>query len=201
MGVGTDRIVYSLLDQFQKGVSIPAFCVAISNRFEDTDAILKDLALRRWLEPGSAEGVWLDVIGRIVGLPRPGNEIPVSETFTYRLQTDPNDPAKGFSSLASPGTGGKYQTIAGVTDGTLVDDDVYLQYLEAKILTSVGQTTVLDIFRYIKTAFGVTAKVIRPKAGFVNIELDDPILPYERRMLVRYAPVGAGIDIEILNWP
>lgn len=201
MGVSTDRAIYSLLNQFQKGETITAFFIAILNRFEDTDAILKELALKRWLEPGSAAGVWLDVIGRIVGLPRPGNEIPVSETFTYRLQSDPNDPAKGFSSLAAPGTGGKYQTLEGVTDGTLVDDDLYLQYLEAKILASVGRTTVLDIWRYINAAFGVTAKITRPKAGFVNVELDDPILPLERRMLVKYAPVGAGIDIEILNWP
>ena len=202
MGRLTNEAIYSILNQFSESESILSFFVSICNRFEDTDAILKDLALKRWLEPDSAEGGWLDNIGKIVGLyPRPGIEIPDSETFTYRLQTDPNDPAKGFSSLASPGTGGKYQTLAGVTTGALVDDETYFQYIEAKILASIGQTTVLDIYRYILNSFGVTCKVTRPNAGFVNIELDSAIPSYERRMLVKYAPVGAGVDIEILNWP
>jgi hypothetical protein len=199
MGRLTDEAIYSLLNQISGSETILAFFTAICNRFEDTDSILKELALKRWLD--SAGGVWLDNIGKIVGLPRPGNEIPASETFTYRLQTDPNDPAKGYSSLASPGTGGKYQTVAGVTDGTLVDDILYLQYIEAKILASIGQTTVLDIYRFIVNAFNVTAKISRAKAGFVDVELDSAIPSHERRMLVKYAPVGAGDTISILNWP
>lgn len=207
MGSRFDTALDGLLLQFKKaeeeeaiGFTIPKLLAAIEARFEDSDAMLYALAFGRWLD--TAAGIWLDQIGNIVGIyPRPAKLIPAETTFAYRKLTDPGDPLKGFGSLAAPGTGGHFETIAGVSSGELVNDETYRQYIRAKIIAVAGNTSIPAIWAFINKAFGVNPKVTRPKPGFVEVELDVAIAPHERRILVDQAPIGAGIDITITNWP
>lgn len=204
MGSRLDTALDGLIRQLKRdepiGFTVPKLLAAIAARFEDSDAMLYALAFSRWLD--SAAGVWLDQIGNIIGVyPRPAELIPAETTFTYRALLDPEDPLKGFGSLAVPGSGGHYETIAGVSSGELVDDDKYRQYIRAKIVANAGNTSIPAIWTYINKAFGINPIVTRPAPGFVEVELDVAIAPHERRILVDQAPIGAGVDITIKNWP
>jgi hypothetical protein len=204
MGSRLDTALDGLLRQFKRdeavGFTIPKLLAAIEARFEDTDAMLYALAFSRWLD--TAIGIWLDQVGNIIGIyPRPAKLIPAETTFAYRKLTDPGDPLKGFGSLAAPGTGGHFETIAGVSSGELVDDETYRSYLLAKVIAVSGNTSIPSIWTFINKAFGADPIVTRPKPGFVEVELDVAIAPHERRILVDQAPIGAGVDITIKNWP
>src|SRR5512133_111299 len=65
-----DRAAARLLQQYRDGASIPALVRALSGGLQQVEDVLWDIRLRRAVS--AAEGVQLDVLGRIVGQPREG---------------------------------------------------------------------------------------------------------------------------------
>ena len=96
-----------LLDLLKALVDIPA---------GDVKAALIQLLKRLGIDAMS--GVQLDLIGRIVGRPRPDAFDPIlvqGAFFTFRDTADPNDPDLGFDALV--GVGSNTFTLLGLDDG------------------------------------------------------------------------------------
>lgn len=68
MGARLNRALSRIPDEFKDQPMYRQLMTAIVNRMEETDTIIADLATMRWID--SAEGVWLDTVGEIIGIPR-----------------------------------------------------------------------------------------------------------------------------------
>lgn len=198
MSVKGEKMKSRLLDQFQVSTKLKALLDVINARFDDSDAVLDYLLYYRFLD--TASGVWLDVIGVILGVfPRPFEE-QSDNIFTYKGVGDLDDATLAFADVTQT-TGGSYQSINGLQTTTPVDDDTYRALLKAKIFSSYVEPTIPNVYLFIKRAFGIESTVTVPTPGTVEIEIASALTPYQRRLLVQYAPVGAGYGVAITNWP
>lgn len=195
-----DVALERLLNQFEDAdESIIEIFRAIFNRIAEVDALLEGLLLYRWLD--TAEGVWLDVIGTIVGISRPAESVSPSIIFTYKSIGDPNDPNKGYGTLPQTNSVGLYNSVFGLSTNQPANDDEYRQRIKAKVaVTGVG-VAYPDIYRFIRNTFNVEPHLSSPYTGRVEIELDSWISNQDRFFLIESVPVSAGIEIEIMNWP
>lgn len=199
MGFRLDTAYDELLDQFRNSTGILSFLEAVFNRIEDTDQVLADLLTKRDLE--SAEGVWLDYIGAIVGFPRFAEYIPAENTFTVKDDPfDPDDQDLGFADGPPITYGGYFQTINGtqVTDGTLADDDTYRTFLKAKIASTNASPSLPSIGRFITKAFAIDFTITVPVKGYIVIELESGVSPDVRFAIKRFAPVAGGVDLYVV---
>jgi hypothetical protein len=197
VGATTNRALNLLFSQFESSVNLIEWYKAYLNRAEEIDAILIDLATRRWLD--TAEGVWLDDIGDIVGIPRFFVEEDPGNIFTFADSAGQTSTTQGFGD--GDGTGGVWQDMNGTFTSVLIDDDTYRIWIKTKILITDMVGTPDDIYLFIKEAFDDTTSVVTTSdpAGKILVELDTPLTIAERAQLVRYAPRIAGFSIEITN--
>jgi hypothetical protein len=193
MSIVTEQALSRILNQFIDGPNIVNLFVAILNRFEDSHAMLLELLVHRFLD--TAEGVWLDYIGDIVGVARPFEPILGDNIFTFKSIGEADDPDKGFGSTSNPLIGGVFQSITGAVTDTLADDDTYRLYIKAKAQVSFARGTVQDVWRLVDFVFPTLTdiNVTSPNIGEVKV-LTTPILEaFERKLIEKYAPVAAGI--------
>lgn len=199
MGFRLDTAYEELLNQFQDAPGILSFLEAVFNRVEDTDQLLADLLLKRDLE--TAEGVWLDIIGAIVGYGRPAEYILDDNIFTFVDQsTDPSDPAKSFADDSPATYGGYFQDLDGVhpANAELVGDDDYRVLIKAKIAATNSAPSLPAIGRFISESFGIGFAIAVPVAGYIVIELDAGTEPIVRFAIRKFAPVMGGVDLYVV---
>lgn len=192
-----DDLKDGILNSQSDGINWTAIVEWMADEFQDViDAGLYLLAMT-WLD--TAEGVWLDRIGDLVGLKRPGNEELV-RIFRTRATTDPvYDPDHGFAN-ASGTIGGYLGGRWGITTDGLVDDDTYRDLLRCKIAATNADASVPGIARFVYNSFGLTCTVVaNPRQ--VLIELDGTFDLRQRRYIETYAPIVAGVDCRVINFP
>lgn len=194
-----DTALERLLNQFADATDVKELLKAIFNRVAEADTLLEGLLLNRWID--TAEGVWLDILGDIVGVDRPVGEVDPTIIFTYRAVSDVNDPDKGYGTLPQTNLVGRYSSVNGLPTGQPATDDVYRQLIKAKIATTNSNVAFPDIYNFIYQTFEITAHLSSPYVGRVEVVIDEYLSNAERRFLVNYAPVAAGVEIEIVNWP
>jgi predicted DNA-binding transcriptional regulator AlpA len=194
-----DTALQRLLNQFEDAEDMIELFRAIFNRIAEADALLEGLLLNRWLD--TAEGVWLDIIGAIVGVPRPAGEVDPSIIFTYRAETDVSDPNKGYGTLPQVNAVGLYNSLFGLSTNEPASDDEYRQRIRAKVAVTGAGVSYPDIYRFIRDTFEVEPHLSSPYVGRVEVELEEWISNRNRLFLVESAPVSAGVEIEITNWP
>ncbi len=86
-----------ILDQFKDRPKMLAMLEAIFDRVDNIEDVLIYLRDYRGLE--TAEGVWLDIIGDIVGIERPPLEQGYATIFAFKdTEDDLDDPHKGLTS-------------------------------------------------------------------------------------------------------
>jgi len=193
----TALMLSRLLDQFAVSSKLHALLVAIGERFDDGDAMIADLLSSRWID--TAGGVWLDTLGIIAGVARPyAEQTPI---FTYRAVGDAENPDKGYSSLADPTSGGKYATSRGLPSATLADDETYRRRIRAKFNAARVAPSIPSIYSWVIATFGDVVDAIESTPGAVVITLSEYLTYSDRVTLRDFAPVGAGIDLVIANWP
>ena len=84
-----------MLKQFRSSTNWQKLFTAIAERFDNQLDVIESLRDYRGLE--TAEGVWLDIIGDILGCPRPNAEQPYSTIFAFKdAEEDLDDSFKGF---------------------------------------------------------------------------------------------------------
>ena len=115
-------------------------CLAPMNDLNDT---IDDLVSNRFID--QAAGVWLDVIGEIVGYPRPrGQALDENQLFAFEGTT-----GEGFGSATDPNVGGywnslQYERIRYQP----VPDTLYRRLLKAAIIVREGNASIENINRF-----------------------------------------------------
>jgi hypothetical protein len=193
MGIRTDTAIARILNQFVDGYNFVELFRRILYRFEDSEDILLNLAVHRFID--TAEGVWLDYIGDIVGVPRPFEPIPDDEIFTFKAKGETDDPDKGFGSTSNPLIGGVFQTIDGVTTDVPASDETYRLYIKAKASITFDRGTVQDIWKLVDFLYPTLTdiNVTSPNVGELKIETTPLLTSFERRLVEKFAPVVAGV--------
>lgn len=202
MGALTERIKSRLLDQQRDGDDWDNFLSIIAAEFEEIIDLLVDLSTLLWKD--TATGVWLDRVGEIVGVTRPAEE-EVDNIFTV---CDTGDPDETGDSLhcwgddSAPQQGGYVWDDYGVLLGGTVDDDDYLEWIDAKIYATNADASIPGLEAYVLNCFGVVADVSTPTPGDVLIEL--PSSGYnlrQKRYMEIFCPAMAGINVTFSGWP
>jgi hypothetical protein len=158
--------------------------------------ILNYLATKRWLD--TADGVWLDEAGDIVGIERLAQE-EIDNVFTIRGASQSNVDSKGFSGLAQPRTGGHFQGFSPLMTSTYFDDDVYRNWVQAKAGATFTDATHDDIYDFVKTLLGVHTIVRTTGTREDTIQLTSPLSQGTRARLRLLAPTAAGIRLIVKN--
>jgi hypothetical protein len=200
MGARATKAISRLLNQFTDGPNWLALLTAFMARPEDTDIVLEGLLLERTID--TAEGVWLDQVGDIVGYPRPAEEVGDSGIFTLKAVGDADNSAQGLSSLGAL-DGGVLTSLVGLPTGNTASDTVYRQYLYGKVRATYSGSGYADVFTFIDFVFGTgtCSAVTSDDVGVVKIELATSLSGAERRIVEQLAPRSAGVELYIANWP
>jgi hypothetical protein len=173
------------------------------NELDTLEAIFENLRDDTTLE--TAAGVWLDVIGDIIGLERPHREQPTATIFACKpTEADVDDPYKAFDNA---GTGGYFQTRKGLeylADPTeKKTDSEYRKMIQAKIQANIADGTVPDIYNYLVTGReldgDLTIDTVVGRAD-VSIVPSDVFTQLERYLLDLIGPHSAGTEIYVKNW-
>lgn len=200
MGTRQDQAVGRLLNQFHRSINIINLIKALVARLEDGDDILGDLATMRWIS--TAEGVWLDEAGEIIGIER-FYEADDDNIFTYKdAFPGVDDPALGYSALPAPGAGGRYMSENGLFLPTKIDDDEYRKWIYVKAFVTGKAGKYNDIYNFIKLAFDdLESNVTLGGTRKIHVEIATALTQNERIQLVNFAPVSSAVSIDIINWP
>ena len=198
MSARSNKAVGRLLNQFSDVDNWDSILTAFAARLDDTDIVLEGLLLYRTLD--TAEGVWLDNVGVIVGYPRPPKEVADAGIFTLKAIGESDVPAQGLSSLFLL-DGGVLTSLDGLPLDELATDTTYRKYLKGKILVTYSDSTPADVYTFVNSVFTIGCSVTSPAVGEVEIEIDSALTGAERRIVDLLAPRSAGISLIISNWP
>jgi hypothetical protein len=190
------QMLSELLNQFEDKQQMINLFTALVQRFDDTRSMLDRLYIERIID--DATGVWLDDIGRIVGMERLYVQLDPSDVFTYRLRTDTNDPSKGYSGQGIPKTGGRYGSIHGLFTDTPVSDTIHRGWIKWKIDVRNKIESIPTIYEFIDDRFGYHSVISVPQVGRVRVEVPIASSTSERFLMKRYMPLAAGIELELL---
>lgn len=143
-----------LLEQFSNSDNLRATIDLLIA--EMTEAQVAIFELIDSFDLDDAEGVWLDIIGRHVGLPRPMVNAGLFDFFGYSGAPSP----LGYGTDTDPGVGGKYLSKFGDTSGVVaMTDGEYRANIRAKIIRNRGSAdpeTMLEIIRVVLPSPGMT---------------------------------------------
>lgn len=202
MGQRINKALGRLLNQFQDGTNLPALLEALVARLEDTDIVLEGLLLERTID--TAEGVWLDQVGDIVGYERPAKQKADNLVFTLKAVGDPDVDSQALSSIGGADMDGGYLSgVNGIPLTEYADDSDYRNWLKGKVRATYTDATIPAIFLFVDFVFGdgTCSNVSNLAIGQVGIELATTLTRAERLVLEALAPRSAGVTIEITNWP
>lgn len=197
MGQLTEDLKRGILNQSSDGPNWDAVVEWMAEEFEEVMEVSIYLLTLTWLD--NAEGVWLDRIGRIVGVTRPQDE-ELIRVFRVRGASDPwYDENHGFAD-STASIGGYLSGRWGVPKEGLVDDDVYREIIRAKIAGTNADASVPGIARYVEAAFGLTCTVTAANR-VVKVELNGAFDLRQRRYIEHFSPRLAGVGFSVSNWP
>ncbi len=198
MGTTTDTAIDRLLNQFSDSPNLINLITKILLRMEDSNDMLSDLATKRVLDV--ATGIWLDQIGDLVGITRPYQEVSDDYIFTYKGIGDPDNINKAYAGIPVT-TGGYYQGLNGVFTGDLVDDTTYRLYIYAKIFVTNSRCGIADIYQFVLSLFAVELDIVNDSTRHLNLTIRATfsLTQGERRFILKYAPISAGISVDFTN--
>jgi hypothetical protein len=197
MGARLNTALSRVMSQFVNSKRYVELLRTIVERIEDTDALLADLATKRWLD--TAEGVWLDMIGVIIGIPRFFEEHQ-GPFFTYKsAYPGVDDPTLAYSQLPAPATGGRYQSVFGIDTDQFISDADYRKWLKAKAKSTKSAGTLADVYTFVKEALDVETTVTLGGTRLIKIVPDTPLSSWKQARIRQWAPVNSGIDLQIVN--
>jgi len=185
-----------LLNQFQNRPKWLAFLAVLFARMQDSDDMIVELATKRHID--TAEGIWLNQVGEIIGLVRPEAFESDDYIFTYKDIGDPDDVDKAFATVPAT-TGGKYQdALGGLTiDGVPMADDDYRQAIKGKAWTTGKFGSLKNITLFCREVFGFEADVTSPITGFVLVTPREYITAQQKWLTELLAPLIAGVTIRV----
>jgi len=176
-----------LASQFKDSENLRGMLSAHLLEYEDLDIAYEDLAEDRYLD--TAQGVQLDGIGEIVGLPRPVAPIDLVGVFGFI----DDETAQGFGTLANSDTGGNFVSLGTATQP--IGDDLYRTLLRVKIQVNKTAMTNEDVISIISFAFGgILVRYILITNTKPTYEIGKILTQFEIDVILPLIPVMIGID-------
>lgn len=189
-----------LIQQYRDKPNLAALISSFADEIDALRDVGADLFLKRAID--TAEGVQLDVVGKIVVLDRPYLDQDIDDAFEIGSIAEipaPDDYEQiaydamhGISALGRPDVGGRLLSLSPEA-GVLVDDDLYRRHIRAKIIRNTTDGTIPSLIRYFSFVFDAVVTIL-PGAGVVDIGIDRPISVRERA-LVDGVPLAAGVRV------
>jgi len=185
-----------LLSQFRDRPKWISYLSVLFARMQDSDNMIYALATERHID--TAQGVWLDQVGEIIGFVRPEAYVEDDYIFTYKDIGGPDDVNKGFATIPAT-TGGKYQDVDGglTYDGIPMSDDDYRQAIKGKAGNTKKLGTLKNITLFCRDVFGYEADVTSPITGFVLVTPREFITAQQKWLTELLAPLIAGVTIRV----
>lgn len=190
---------FEILDTVQSQYSASPIIHALIKGFNDLENADPDIKLlfEKMVDPDTAEGVGLDVWGRIVALERGLTPIDDMQKFI------------GFKPLAGITTTRLdsfnnaifYNTQSG---NVRLADSAYKTYIFIKAMINIGTSSLADINRMIRVLMPKSnIKVIRSYAMELRILVLGKLDPYEYRALLAlpWVPTGVGLNLYHIETP
>lgn len=195
MGNRTNLAVSRIINQLSASTRYVQMLTSWVTRLEEVDSLLASLATLRWID--SAEGVWLDDVGVIVGIPRFYDEHP-GPFFTYKdAYPGVDDPALAYSGpFPTAPAGGRYQSVFGIDSGIPIVDAEYRKWIKAKAKTTGSAGTLRDIWIFINEALQISNHEVET-IGTRNVRITTPapLTSWKQGKIIQWAPINAGIGL------
>jgi hypothetical protein len=188
-----------ILSQFSDSQRFQELLEVLLGPIDDLELVIGQLETLLCLE--TSEGIWLDVLGEIVGVARPNLVVPPELLFTYKDIGAPDNPLQGFGGIPPGTTFGLYDSLYGLEQDIPAEDPQYRDLIRAKAASTFSSPSLPSIYQFIRSTFNVECHLTEPYAGKVDVTIDTYLSSKDRADLVNNAPVAAGIAIEITNWP
>jgi len=179
---GLSRLAY----QFETSENFKGFLTSFLTEFQELEISGLQLLNERYLD--TSQGVQLDGIGEIVGLPRPTKDIDVAGIFGFL-----NDPTSlGFGTILDSDIGGNFWN--GMSNEVLIGDDLYRLLIRAKIIENQTAMIVDDTTRLISFTFGnIPVRYILLQNLKPRYDIQKQLSAFEEDLLSDF-PILIGID-------
>lgn len=190
----TDRVAQAkglLIQQYKESSNLKGLVGAFATQLQGVETENSNLLNKRGLD--TAEGVNLDVIGKIVVLSRPFTDPDPEDIFTFE---NPSDIGKGFTDILQTQVGGYYIGLDPI-DNQKYSDSLYRFILRAKIIYNTTKATLQDMHAYAAFVFGVES-IILERVGAIDLNIARPIGKQEQAIIEATFPVAAGVRIGTL---
>jgi hypothetical protein len=197
-----------LLYQYSSSPKLRDLVLAITAEYCTLQEVLLQLQTR--LDIDQSRGQQLDLIGEIVGQPRPkilttiGGQIFGFDPIVVAGVGFPSgdSPDFGWSGAGRPDKGGRFSGEDGaVFEGTMTDSD-YRTLLRARIYSNKADVTIDSIGEFLTVALrspGHSVHNNTPAVGSVELVTSHPISSVQEQILTALAPVAAGVAITIAS--
>lgn len=179
----TDRVAQALdllIQQYRESPNVVGLISAPASELSVADETITDLLSLYNID--DSVGAQLDMIGRIVQMPRPFADPDTSDAFAFDGGMD----GLGFED-------GRFASLD-IGPGELLDDVLYRRLIRAKIIVNVGDATVEDLTRFMSFAFDIIAQVFEGPA-FVTMHLTRPLGTFEKAIFDDLVPVAGGVGL------
>jgi hypothetical protein len=194
------QMLSRLLNQWQDCPNWEAFITCVADFFADYLAAVVALQTETWR--GTAQGVWLDRVGEIVGVTRPMEE-ETKRVFRCRGDDDPDyDENHGFGSPTDDTIGGLLWGPNGIPSLTkdVASDETFTYFIDAKVAATNSDASIPGLAKYIKAAFDVDCTITVPAVRQIHCALLDSVDLRQHRFIEHFAPNVAGTLFQITNW-
>ncbi len=190
----TDRVAQAkglLIQQYKESPNLNGLIAAFTEELQQIEQENDNLLTKRSLD--AAQGVNLDVIGKIVVLDRPFTDPDAEDIFTFE---NPTNIGGGFTDKAQSQVGGYYIGLDPI-DNQRYSDALYRFILRAKIIFNTTKATLQDMHEYAAFVFAVES-VILERVGAVDVNIARPIGKQERQIIEATFPVAGGVRLGTL---
>ena len=198
---------YRLLYQYQDSPILRAMLLALTTEYCRLEEVLAQLETR--LDIQLSSGIQLDLIGEIVGQPRPLSiEIDPDEVFGFDPLAVSNggfpsgdDPDFGWSGVTRPDRGGVWTGVNGLFVGRMLDAD-YRTLLRARIFSNGADATVDSIVAFLNAAIGPGGNnVVNSTVGRIDLVVWRHLSSVEQTIILSLVPVAAGVRVNSIIQP
>lgn len=189
---GASRILY----QYADSPKVKGLILALLDEFDTLDEVFRELETR--LDIDESVGEQLDLIGEIVGQPRPNSrnspflQFPSPEAFAFS-----GGSGLGFSGVDRPDVGGRFVGTSGTAQAMLDED--YRVLLKAKIVANTTRATINDSAEYGEFVFGSPVTIING-VGFIDVYFQKALRLWERELVRQTFPVAAGVRLRLKGY-
>lgn len=189
-------VVSSRVYNHLKGKDFEAMLSIFADELDSAQDVLESVKLLADIENQS--GIWLDLIGKIIGLPRGLSNEALADLFGFGNEAGDPLPVSGFGTLSDPDVGGFFNGLNPIDVG-LQGDPEYRTFLLAKAYANGSDCDIESIATHAKLVTGLDDIQVDDGNLTVTISsLAGTITGTQRIAILQTSPRAAGIKVEVI---